>query len=291
MHGWWPIFPNAKHGGRTDGAGCPSLSPKIMGPIDHGQPSLPPAQNLENLHQGNKVFPSEAVDSHGEATHVKDVHNSIVHKPFVPSPTFFETQREMYEKRAEITTKKLLSKIYALEAKALEARQNTQEKAKKASEQGNWEETLNKLSEERENLNKKYQELIQSSQKNWNDLYEKFESYAGQVSNLREDFTERSSGWIDSLNDQISHLQDLARESGQTLGSSFDRQMSQLKGQLDGVEQQLTDMQSKSDQQWQGLKNDIDQELKTIRSTLSNLYGHFRKQGQQDNRSSAEKQE
>jgi len=201
------------------------------------------------------------------------------------------TQREMYEKRAEITTKKLLSKIYAMEAKALEAKQNTQEKAKKASEQVNWEETLNKLSEERENLNKKYQELIQSTQKNWNDLYEQFESYAGQVSNLREDFTERSSGWIDSLNDQISHLQDLARESGQTLGSSFDRQMSQLKGQLDGVEQKLTDIQSKSDQQWQGFKNDIDQELKTIRSTLSNLYGHFSKQGQQDNRSSAEKQE
>lgn len=201
------------------------------------------------------------------------------------------TQREMYEKRAEITTKKLLSRIYALEAKALEARQNAQKAAKKASDQVNWEDTLNKLSEERDNLNRKYQELIQSSENNWNDLYEKFESYAEQVSNLREDFTERSSGWIESLNEQIYYLQHMARDSGKKLGSNFDRQMNQLKGQLDGVEQKLTDMQNKTDQQWQGLKNDIDQELKTIRTTLSNLYGHFRKQDQQDETSSAEKQQ
>ena len=202
-----------------------------------------------------------------------------------------KTQREMYEKRAEITTKKLLSKIYALEAKALEARQNAQEAAHQAREQVNWEETLNKLSEEKENLNSKYRELIQSSEKNWQDVYGKFESYAEQVSNLREDFTERSSGWINSLNDQISQLQDMARESGKTLGGNFDRQMNQVKGQLDGVEQKLINIQNKTDQQWQGLKSDIDQELKTIRTNISNLYSHFRKQGKQDETSSTEKQE
>jgi len=197
----------------------------------------------------------------------------------------------MYEKRAEITTKKLLSKIYALEARALEARQNAQEAARKATDKVNWEDTLQKLSEERENLNKKYQELINSSEKNWNELYEKFESYAEQVSNLREEFTERSSGWINSLNDQIMHLQDMARQSGQTLGSNFDRQLNQLKEQIDGVEQNLAGMQNKTDQRWQGVKKDIDQELKTIRATLSNLYGHFRKQDRPDETSSAEKQD
>ena len=57
--GYIPIFPNFKHGGRTDGLGMPALSPKAMGPIDHGQPGLPLALNLENFHQANKVFASE----------------------------------------------------------------------------------------------------------------------------------------------------------------------------------------------------------------------------------------
>ena len=30
-----------------------------MGPIVHQQPDLPPSQNLENFHQGNKVFSTE----------------------------------------------------------------------------------------------------------------------------------------------------------------------------------------------------------------------------------------
>jgi len=60
--GFLNVFPNAKHGKRTDGLGMSSLSPMKMGSIDHGQPNLPPAMNLENMHQGNKVFPSEVGD-------------------------------------------------------------------------------------------------------------------------------------------------------------------------------------------------------------------------------------
>lgn len=78
VSGYLNVFPNFLHQTRKDGFGCSSLSPKSMGPIDHGQPGLPIALNLENFHQGNKVFPSE-VDEKGE-----------------PSATFFETQRKMY---------------------------------------------------------------------------------------------------------------------------------------------------------------------------------------------------
>lgn len=76
--GFTMIFPNFKHGKRKDGLGLPSLSPKFIGPIDHGQPGLPISKNLENFHQGNKVFKSE-VDETGE-----------------PTAEFFERQIEMY---------------------------------------------------------------------------------------------------------------------------------------------------------------------------------------------------
>jgi hypothetical protein len=59
------IFPNYKHQKREDGFGCASLSPKSLGPVDHGMPDIPPARSIENYHQYAKVFPSE-VDEDGE---------------------------------------------------------------------------------------------------------------------------------------------------------------------------------------------------------------------------------
>lgn len=79
IDGYLKVFPNFKHGNRKDGYGCPSLSPKSLGPINHGQPSLPISLNLENFHQGNKVFKCE-VDERGE-----------------PLPIFFDSQIKMYK--------------------------------------------------------------------------------------------------------------------------------------------------------------------------------------------------
>jgi len=76
--GYTNVFPNYKHLHRVDGIGVPSLSPKSIGPIDHKQPGLPISLNLENFHQGNKVFENE-VDSDGN-----------------PKQEFFDTQIQMY---------------------------------------------------------------------------------------------------------------------------------------------------------------------------------------------------
>src|SRR3989338_1878100 len=79
LMGYIKVFPNYLHGSRKDGLGMPSLSPKAMGPVEHGQLGLPPAQCLENYHQANKVFPTE-VDSAGN-----------------PLPSWYETQLRMYQ--------------------------------------------------------------------------------------------------------------------------------------------------------------------------------------------------
>jgi hypothetical protein len=62
--GYLKVFPNFKHQGRKDGFGCRQLSPMYLGPVNHGQPGLPPSQNIENFHQGSKCFAQE-VDKHG----------------------------------------------------------------------------------------------------------------------------------------------------------------------------------------------------------------------------------
>lgn len=59
VEGYLKVFPNLKHGNRKDGLGLPDLSPMSLGPVETPQPTVPVAKNIENLHQFNKVFPSE----------------------------------------------------------------------------------------------------------------------------------------------------------------------------------------------------------------------------------------
>lgn len=60
------VFPNNKHANRTDGFGCPSLSPMRLGPVAHGQSGLPDALNIENYHQFNKCFQFELEENVAE---------------------------------------------------------------------------------------------------------------------------------------------------------------------------------------------------------------------------------
>jgi len=65
IDGYLSVFPNYKHQNRKDGYGCASISPKSLGPVNHGMPNLPPAQNIENYHQYAKFWDFE-LDDHGE---------------------------------------------------------------------------------------------------------------------------------------------------------------------------------------------------------------------------------
>nr|QBK92880.1 MAG: uncharacterized protein LCPAC403_00140 [Pithovirus LCPAC403] len=78
--GYLNVFPNFKHQNRKDGFGCKSLSPMSLGPVVHKQPDLPDAENLENFHQGSKVFSSEIIDEKGD-----------------PTSTFFDEQKKMFK--------------------------------------------------------------------------------------------------------------------------------------------------------------------------------------------------
>lgn len=67
--GYVMIFPNNKHGKHRFAAfDCCELSPMRLGPVDHGQPGLPPAMNIENFHQGSKCFIEEMDVNTGEPT-------------------------------------------------------------------------------------------------------------------------------------------------------------------------------------------------------------------------------
>lgn len=74
------VFPNFKHQYRRDGFGCSSLSPMSLGPVEHGQPGLPPAANIENFHQGSKCFREEALPGSDD-----------------PAPLYYENRLRFYK--------------------------------------------------------------------------------------------------------------------------------------------------------------------------------------------------
>lgn len=66
IDGYYSIFPNFKHGNRKDGIGMPQLSPMSLGPVDHGQPGLPIALNLENFWQSSKFYEGQSEEEFRE---------------------------------------------------------------------------------------------------------------------------------------------------------------------------------------------------------------------------------
>lgn len=63
------VFTHARHETRGDGVTCAELSPMRVGPIAHGQPGLPDARTLENLHQYSKRFAGETDAQFAAARH------------------------------------------------------------------------------------------------------------------------------------------------------------------------------------------------------------------------------
>jgi len=76
--GFMSVFPNNKHGERTDGLGMASLSPMRMGPVVHFAPDVGPATSLENFWQGSKQYVCESLPN-GD-----------------PSEEYFETRNAMF---------------------------------------------------------------------------------------------------------------------------------------------------------------------------------------------------
>lgn len=66
--GSYGIYPNFKHGGKSiDEIGFPTLSPKWAWVPVHGMKGVPQAYNIENFHQGSKMFKKEGFKERRDA--------------------------------------------------------------------------------------------------------------------------------------------------------------------------------------------------------------------------------
>nr|QBK93101.1 MAG: uncharacterized protein LCPAC403_02350 [Pithovirus LCPAC403] len=121
--GYFNVFPNYRHQDRKGGFGCSSLSPMIIGPIEHGQPGLPNSVNLENFYQGNKVFKDEIYGKNDETNEFFETQlimyndkiphrHKIGHKGKTPRYWLWKTKNGSYEKLGYIDSRQFYCTFY-----------------------------------------------------------------------------------------------------------------------------------------------------------------------------------
>jgi uncharacterized protein involved in exopolysaccharide biosynthesis len=197
--------------------------------------------------------------------------------------------REIYERRSEILTKKLLSKLYSMEADILESRMKAGKNIDKVNEQINdWQQQLKDISNEREKLNKLYQDMVAASENKWNEASRAFEEYAEKVSAEKQDFYERAQGWLNDLGTWITDLEERARNSSENLRSQALNQVDNLKKQQNHMRQRISDMQKSTGESWEKFTSGIKQDVNTMKSTINNVYKHFLPSGKSEKNTSEE---
>ncbi|MGM0530772.1 MAG: hypothetical protein ACQER7_05425 [Bacteroidota bacterium] len=182
-----------------------------------------------------------------------------------------EDERKNYEQKAELITKRMMSKLYALEAKALEARMNTTENIDKLDKE------LEDIARKRKNLETKYQDLVNAGKSQWQNLYTDFEELVNQINADKHDFYEKAQGWLNDFNEKIADLEEKARNSSQELREKTQHQLEYLKDQREKLQSSLMDMQKESGHRWHQFRDKVDAGLSSMTNSINKLYQNFQK--------------
>lgn len=180
-------------------------------------------------------------------------------------------ERKSYEQRAEIIAKKLLSKIYALESKALEAKMDAIQNQDKLEKQ------VEELASQRKELETKYYDLVHASDSQWQNVSEDFETLINQINSDKQYFYEKAQGWLNDMNNKISDLEEKARNSSQEIQESVQHQLKSLREQREQLQKNLVDMQQESGERWKGFRDGLDEGLNSMKTTISKIYNYFQK--------------
>ena len=186
-------------------------------------------------------------------------------------------KRKLYEKRAEILTKRLLSRLYSLEARAMETQLDVQKGIDKINDKIDWDSRIQKIKEERENLNSKYQEMINASGEKWEQISGAFENYFNQINENRRDVSERANDWIEEANVWVNDMEERARNYSQETWNKFGDQVNSLKTQRDKLNEKLNQLRSEGSERFENVRSGMESDIKNLRSAITNLIQHYQK--------------
>jgi len=199
-----------------------------------------------------------------------------------------EKKRKIYEKRSEILTKRLLSRIYALEADYLESKMKTGENIDQINEQvSNYGDQLQnlskeKLSKEREKLDQLYRDMVDASGSKWEEASAAFEAYADKIGREKLSFYERTQGWLNDLGTWITDLEDRTRQSSGHVRDQLSNQVDHLKKQQTDLWARIGEIPKATGENWEKATTGINNELNSMRSTVTKAYHQLLSSGKKE---------
>jgi hypothetical protein len=180
-------------------------------------------------------------------------------------------ERKDYEIKAEIIVKQLKAKIYELEAKALEAKMNAD------SGMSDLEENINRLANQREKLDAKYDELKNASNDKWEALVSEFEEFLEIVNADKQDFSDKVEGWIVSLGEKIEELEQKAKLANEDIKLKMQEQITALKKHKINLEGKLNEVKKSQDENWQKIKDGFEENLTKVKDSVNQAISYIKK--------------
>jgi len=180
-------------------------------------------------------------------------------------------ERKDYEIRAEIIVKQLKAKIYDLEAKALEAKLNTD------SGLSNMDEKIKTLTKQREKLDLKFDELKNATNEEWEKLVTEFEEFLEIVNADKQDFSEKIESWINNLSYKIDELELKAKEASEDIKLTLNEQITSLKKHKLHLESKLNEIKHSQDENWLKIKEGFEENLSKVKDSVNQAIDYIRK--------------
>jgi predicted transcriptional regulator len=187
-----------------------------------------------------------------------------------------EKKREMYEQKSEVLLKRLLSKFYSLEANYLETKMNAHKKLNKISDQlPDWEEQLEKLQEKQEKLTNFYRGMMASSQEAWKETSKTLGKSTKKLDESRQNFTERTQGWLNSMGEWITKLEERTEHSSGEFREQLQSRVNHLKTQQTNLQLKIKELQQTTGENWDKINSSISDEVNAMTTSIDKFYQHL----------------
>jgi chromosome segregation ATPase len=137
------------------------------------------------------------------------------------------------------------------------------------------EKQVQELASQREDLEKKYYDMVNATDDDWQNVSQDFETVINNINSDKQYFYERAQGWLNDMSTRISDLEEKARHSSQEIRESVQQQVSGLREQRERLQKNLVDMQQESGERWKSFRDSLDEGLDSMKTSINKVYKYF----------------
>lgn len=177
--------------------------------------------------------------------------------------------KQEYKKQAEIIQKRLMARIYEMEAKALEAKMQAE------GGLGNMDKKLEDLNKQKDELDKKFKDLQKATDDKWDKVVKDFEKSVDVINEDKQTFMEIAENWFSDLDVKIRDLENKVETTNKDISADMKQSIEVLKKDYEVSKQKMEAIRKEQSGNWKAFRNDLDKGMNSLSEKASELYKKF----------------